>query len=110
MPGYAVDGLCYREPAEAAAVACSGIAGPTAAGVVSCDSPAVVSGVLTYTLNVDDAAGRSSRVVSVPLRECDPFDLETHGASVEQFFVALVCILAIRLVYTRVFGTGLPSA
>jgi hypothetical protein len=104
MDGLAVGVICYRDPDDAAAAACSAVSGVTSAGVASCEAPSVTGGVLSYTLNVDSAAGRVSRAVSVSLPQCEPFDMTSYGPVLAAFFLAGVVIVSARMVYTKVFN------
>lgn len=104
MDGVAVGIVCYRSPDAAAAAACSSVAGVTSAGVASCEAPTVVGGVLSYTLNVDSAAGRVSRAVSVPLPGCEPVDAVSYGPALSAFLVACVLVVTGRSLYVKTFN------
>lgn len=104
MDGRAVGATCYRDPVAAASAACSAVSGTSASGVVSCEAASVVDGVLTYTLNVDSAAGRVSRPVVVALPECEPFDVIELAPLIGAWVLALVVILSARALYTKTFG------
>jgi len=103
MDGLSFGATCYREPAELAAAACSSISGVTAAGVVSCSSPAVTGNVLSYTLHTEGAS-TSTRAVTVDLQPCEPYDLQWWSPVLAAFFLALVTIASARMVYTKVFN------
>lgn len=97
--GYAVASACYREPSEAAAAYCGNVSGVTAAGVVSCQAPTVSGQTLTYTLRIDNETESVDRLVSVQLPDCEPYDWGFYGPVLGAFTVALVVILAARMVY-----------
>ena len=103
MDGLSFGATCYRDAAVLAAAACSSIAGVTAAGVVSCSSPAVTGNVLSYTLRTEGAS-TTTRAVTVDLQPCEPYDYTFWAPVLAAFFVALVTIAASRMVYTKVFN------
>ena len=104
MDGLGFGSVCYRSSAELAAAACSSISGVTSAGVASCSSPAVTGTVLSYTLHIESSSGTTTRPVTVDLQPCDPQDFEYWAPVLGVWFVALVTILAVRQVYTKVFN------
>jgi len=104
MDGVAVGVVCYRSADEAAVAACSSVAGVTSAGVASCEAPTVAGGVLSYTLNIDGAAGRVSRPVSVSLPGCEPVDAVSYGPAIGAFITACVLIVVTRTLYAKVFN------
>ena len=105
MDGVGVGAVCYRDFGDAAAQACASVSGTTSSGVASCEAPSVsAEGVFTYTLNVDGAAGRVSRAVSVQLPGCEPVDVVSYGPVVAAFLLAGVTIISARMVYAKVFN------
>lgn len=109
MDGFSVGAACYRATELAAQVACSAVSGVSSSGVLACENPSISGHTLTYTLLSDSVSGRQTRLVSVELQPCTPFDLAEYGPTVGAWFLALVAILSVRLAYTRVFGSGLPA-
>ena len=103
MDGYAVGLQCFRDSAEAAAVACSSVAGVTSAGAVSCSAPSFSAGSVGFTLVTEGASSRIERAASMQLQPCDPVDLTEWGPVVAAWFVAGVAVLCLRSIYTRIF-------
>ena len=103
MDGYAVGLQCFRDQAEAAAVACSSVAGVASGGAVSCSAPSFAYGVVSYTLVTEGSSARTERAASMQLQPCDPVDLTEWGPVIAAWFLALVVVLCVRSLYTRIF-------